>query len=89
MASKERELLEEISNDKLSWGAADNSLQTLERFQSIAEDLKDTLASLQADDFIGDSDDHTESWSGRHYIDRVYVKSGLTFKGQDKSQWPD
>jgi hypothetical protein len=50
--------------------------------------LKDTLASLQADDFIGDYDEHTESWSGGRNIDRIYIKGGLTFKGQDESQWP-
>lgn len=89
MASKERELLEQISNGTTSWGPTDNSNEALERFQSVAEDLKDTLASLQLDDFIGDYDDHTESWSGGRNIDRVYIKSGLTLKGQDRNQWPD
>ena len=70
-------------------GTNRQSIEALERFQSVAEDLKHTLASLQLDDFIGDCDDHAESWSGGRHIDRVYIKSGLTFKGQDKTQWPE
>ena len=79
MASKERELLEQISNGTMSWGPTDNSIEALERFQSVAEDLKDTLENLQLDDFIGNYDEHPESWSGHRYIDRVYIKGGLTF----------
>ena len=89
MASKERELLEKISNGEMSWGPENGSREALERFQVEAEDLKATLASLRASDFIGDYSEHSEQWSGHRNIDRIYIKGGLTLKGQDREQWPE
>ena len=63
------------------------SVETAQGAQRKTE--KVAVTSLKLDDFIGDYDEHTESWSGGRHIDRVYIKGGLTFKGQDKSQWPE
>jgi hypothetical protein len=43
MASRERKLLEQISNGKTSWGPADNSREALETFQAEAEDFEGYL----------------------------------------------
>lgn len=90
MPSRERELLEEISNGKLSWGPADNAEEARERFDKVeAPEITDTLDNLIDDDFIGDYTTHKESYSGKSRTDRILITNGLTFKGQDKSQWPE
>lgn len=50
--SEERELLERISNDEISFGPVDDSLQTLERFQVEAKDIMESLNWLVANDFM-------------------------------------
>ena len=92
MPSKERQLLDQISKGKMSWGMespADNTERWLKAFQFEAEDLKDVLANLKADGLIGDYGEHTESSTGHGHITKVYIKAGLTLEGQDKSQWPE
>jgi hypothetical protein len=90
MASKERQLLEEISNGKTTWAPADNTEEARERFDQVeADNLMAILNNLIAGDFIGGYTTHKESYSGKRRIDRVLVNKGFTFKGQDKSQWPD
>jgi hypothetical protein len=89
MASKERQLLEEISDGKTTWAPADTSEENRERFDQVeAVKLTAILDRLIADDFVGGYITHKESYSGKRRIDRVLVNKGLTFKGQDKSQWP-
>jgi hypothetical protein len=89
MASRERGVLEQINNGKMSWGPSDNSPEAHERFQAEAEDLLEILDGLIAGDFIGDYTFKRESYSSNRHIVRVHVTKGLTFKGQDKSQWPE
>jgi hypothetical protein len=90
MPSKERELLEQISNGKMSWGPSDNSEAARERFDAVeVEVLMEVLDKLIADDFIGNYKTHNESHSGKGRVDRVHITQGLTFKGQDKTQWPE
>jgi hypothetical protein len=90
MASKERQLLEEISNGKTTWAPPDTTEEARERFDQVeADNLTAILDRLIAGDFIGGYITHKESYSSKHRIDRVLVNKGLTFKGQDKSQWPD
>jgi hypothetical protein len=87
--SKERELLEQISRGQTSWKPIDDAPNALETFQHEAERLKATLQNLHADDLIDGYDEHRESRTSHGYIDLVYVKGGLTLKGQDTSQWPE
>jgi hypothetical protein len=89
MASKERELLEQIGSGKMRWGPVDRSTEARERFQSEAEDLMEILDNLITDGFIGDYTFKRESYSGNQHIVRVAVKEGLTLKGQDRREWPD
>lgn len=90
MASRERELLQEISNGKMSWGPLETSEAARERFDKIeAPQVTDTLDNLIADDFIGDYTTHQESYSGKSRTDRILITKGLTLKGQDQSQWPE
>jgi hypothetical protein len=68
---------------------ADDTEEARERFDQIeADDLTETLDSLIADDFIGEYTTHEETFSGKRRIDGVLITKGLTFKGQDKEQWP-
>ena len=90
MASKEHQLLEQIFNGKISWGPTDTSENAREYFDQVqCPELIETLDLLVANDFIGDYTTHEESHSGKRRIDRVHITKGLTFKGQDKSEWPD
>jgi hypothetical protein len=90
MASKERELLEEIANGTMSWGPSDTSFAAHEKFKAELPELTDALDWLVSEDYIGGYDDsHTESYTGKGYHDRVLITGGLTFKGQDRSTWPD
>ena len=90
MGSRERELLEEISNGKMSWGPSDNTEASCERFDKVeAPQITDTLDNLIADDFVGDYTTHQESHSGKSRTDRILITRGLCLKGQDKSQWPE
>lgn len=88
MASRERELLEEISNGKTTWGPVDNSPDAHERFQAEAKDLMEILDGLIANRFIGKYISKRESYSGKRHIVRVLITKGLTFKGQNKDEWP-
>jgi hypothetical protein len=90
MPSKERELLEEISNGKMSWGPSDHTEAADERFDKVeATQITNALDNLIADDFIGDYSTHRESYNGKRRTDRILITKGLTFNGQDKSQWPE
>ena len=88
MTSRARQVLEQISKGKTTWGPADNSAEAHERFQSEAEDLMEILDNLKAYDFIGDYTFKRESYSGKRHIVRVLITKGLTFRGQDENQWP-
>lgn len=48
----------------------------------------DSLDRLIALGFIGNYRAHVESYTGKRRIDRILITEGLTFKGQDKSSWP-
>lgn len=88
--SRERDMLEEISNGKMSWGPADNSEEALDRFDAVeAPEITDTLDSLISDDYLGDYRTHQESYSGKQRTDRILITEGLTEKGQDRNLWPD
>jgi len=89
MPSKERELLERISNGEMSFGPKDQSGEALERFQVEAESIMEELDWLIANGFIGDYRPHNESHTSERFIDRILITEGLTFKGQDKKQWPE
>jgi hypothetical protein len=90
MASREREALEEISNGRTTWAPKDTSEAARESFDKVeATESMEVLDRLIAADFIGDYTTHEESHSGKRRLDRILITKGLTFKGQDKSQWPD
>ena len=86
---KERELLERISIGETVWAPVDNSEDSLQRFDAEARDLMDTLDNLIHAGLIGNYRAHVESYTGKRLIDRLLITEGLTFQGQDKSQWPD
>lgn len=86
--SKERELLERISQREMAFGPRDNTPLASEQFQAEAQEIIDSLNWLVAEDFIGGYEPHEESHT-KGDIDRILITGGLTFKGQDKSQWPD
>jgi hypothetical protein len=88
MASRERQVLEQISTGKMTWGPADNSDDAHERFQAEAKELMRVLDRLVATGFIGKYTSKTESYSGKRHLVRIAITHGLTFKGQDKNQWP-
>ncbi len=90
MASREREVLEEINSGRTTWAPKDNSDAGRERFHKVeVPELMEVLDTLIDDDFIGGYTTHQESHSGKRRLDRVLMTKGLTFKGQDKSQWPE
>lgn len=90
MASRQWEVLEQISSGKMTWAPKDTSEAARESFDKIeGPELIDILNRLKAHDFIGDYITHRESTSGKRRMDRVLITKGLTLKGQDKSQWPD
>jgi hypothetical protein len=89
MPSKERVLLERISQGKMSFAPSDRSTHTLERFQVQAEQIMESLDWLVENGFIGDYKAHNESHTRERFVDRIVITAGLTSKGKDKSQWPE
>jgi hypothetical protein len=90
MPSKEREVLEQIANGRMSWAPDGTNEADYEKFEAELTDLTDALDWLVSNDYIGGYDDsHTESHTRNRYRDRVLITAGLTFKGQDRSTWPN
>jgi hypothetical protein len=87
--SVEREILEYISAGNLAWAPADNSDEAADHFNEKARRLMESLDRLIGHGFIGNYRAHVESYSGKRRIDRILITEGLTFKGQDRSTWPE
>ena len=84
--SKQRQILEQISNGKMSWAPAGMTDSDYQHFEAELPDLTDALDWLVSEDYIGGYNaSHTESFTGNNYHDRVLITGGLTFKGQDRT----
>lgn len=69
-------------------GTTGQHRRAAEKFDKDARYLMDSLDRLIALGFIGNYRAHVESYTGKRRIDRILITEGLTFKGQDKSSWP-
>ena len=71
-------LLREVAAGKWNFRCASQNPRELEAFQSVADDL----LRLEALGYLARCEALVETRTGRQYVDRVYVRGGVTQEGR-------
>ena len=77
MTERQLRLLREVADGKWVYRCASRRPQDLEAFQEVADDL----LRLEAMGYLRPCEALSETRTGRQYVDRVYVKGGVTEEG--------
>jgi hypothetical protein len=78
MTERQLQLLKEVGAGKWTHRCASQSPRELEAFQSVV----DELLRLEAMGYVGRCEALTETFTGRGYVNRVYVRGGLSEEGR-------
>ena len=79
MTERQLRLLKEVGAGKWNHRCASRNIQELEAFQAVADDL----LRLEALGYVGSCHALAETETGRHYVDRVFIRGGLTRAGRE------
>ena len=79
MTRQQQSLLREVAAGKSAFRCASQRRADLEAFQSVADDL----LRLEALGYLARCETLVETRTGRQYVDRVFVRGGVTEEGRE------
>ncbi len=82
MTENQLRLLKEVAGGRWVFRCASRRPQDLEAFQAVA----DELLRLEAMGYLKPCEALSETRTGRQYVDRVYVRGGVTEEGRGALQ---
>ena len=85
MTERQLRLLGEVAAGKLNFRCASSGRRGLEEFQAVADDL----LRLAAMGYLSGAEALPETRTGRQYINRVFVRGGVTEEGMEALKAPE
>ena len=79
MTESQLRLLREVAAGKWNFRCASRRPQDLEAFQAVADDL----LRLEAMGYVGECEALVETETGRQFVNRVFIRGGVTEEGRE------